>query len=960
MNSCLRIFSAVIVGIVFSALIFGGGSSYNILAKPVQAQLTNTQITGLLGNLNGLPTGGQQIVNNIPSSVFQELGGLTPTQLNDIIALDSSALASGFPGVTNATAGILSSLPNGSLDSLLSIGTGQLGNLGSLTNGALGQLDTFLDLGSSLGINPNTILGEFNGILGGNFNDILNTANVFSNFDIGNLTSIAGNLGVDFGGLVENITGSLNIDIDQFINFDFAELSGLGIDNLGDLIGNLGLPTSVLNGLAGDLGTTVSNLLNVDLANLDLLNIGGLDDIASLIGLDPSSLLNNLTGALGVNPEDLLGNLTGLANLDINEILNFDFSSLSGLGIDNLDDLASTLGLNVNTLLGNLSSTLNIPIADLANLDLDVLTNALDLGSIADISNIIGINPANLANNLSSALGLDLSNFTDISFDNLANLGLDNALDLANAISFDLGTFSAATGIGLDALAGTSIADLGTTLGVGTLGGLTTAIGGDLGGAIGSLGTTLGLAVAISPSGAITISLGLSIGTCSSGFCTGQNECACNGWCIGPSCSGSPGPCTGPGSCTFTDSTCTIVRELHQNVLRPFWDIELFEYERWLVQDWLAGYLIPSMMGMAEELTAVAMQQVVIIGSFFDAKIELETHRLLQEFHAQAHKDYHPSEGVCVFATNVRGLAMTQRKQDLNQSILSTRAANRHLGRENDSAGSGVESDLGRVVTSNVNNTEYRSGRLRQFQDTYCNPRDNNDKLRFLCGNSGAGATDPSKYNKDIDYYDVFASEKTLHIDTLRTPAETSDEQREYRFDYIALAKNLYGHEVPFRPPPSDFDIVEDFELLEGDYEDHPYTNYLDLRAMLAKRSVAENSFHAQAALKAQGDPSAAEYMYILLDELGIPGEDIAEYLKAGPSYYAQMEILTKKIYQNPQFYINLYDKPANVKRKQVALKAVGLMQDWDTLEVELRSEMLASMLLELSVIESQKAEQNR
>ncbi len=94
-------------------------------------------------------------------------------------------------------------------------------------------------------------------------------------------------------------------------------------------------------------------------------------------------------------------------------------------------------------------------------------------------------------------------------------------------------------------------------------------------------------------------------------------------------------------------------------------------------------------------------------------------------------------------------------------------------------------------------------------------------------------------------------------------------------------------------------------------------------------------------------------YLGAILVELGIPEEEIAEYLgdpanepEAYPSYYAQLELLAKKIYQNPDFYANLYDKPANVARKSVALKAIDLMLDRAIYESQLRQEMSMSVLL--------------
>jgi hypothetical protein len=64
------------------------------------------------------------------------------------------------------------------------------------------------------------------------------------------------------------------------------------------------------------------------------------------------------------------------------------------------------------------------------------------------------------------------------------------------------------------------------------------------------------------------------------------------------------------------------------------------------------------------------------------------------------------------------------------------------------------------------------------------------------------------------------------------------------------------------------------------------------------------------------------------------------------PSYYAQLEILAKKIYQDTDFYANLYDKPANVSRKLVSMKAIELMLDRAIYESQLRREMAVSVTL--------------
>jgi hypothetical protein len=76
------------------------------------------------------------------------------------------------------------------------------------------------------------------------------------------------------------------------------------------------------------------------------------------------------------------------------------------------------------------------------------------------------------------------------------------------------------------------------------------------------------------------------------------------------------------------------------------------------------------------------------------------------------------------------------------------------------------------------------------------------------------------------------------------------------------------------------------------------------------------------------------------------------------PSYMAQMEMLTKRIYQDPNFFVGLYDTPANVKRKGAALQAIGLMLDRDIYDSQVRSEMLMSQLLELRLVREQRRAQ--
>jgi hypothetical protein len=346
------------------------------------------------------------------------------------------------------------------------------------------------------------------------------------------------------------------------------------------------------------------------------------------------------------------------------------------------------------------------------------------------------------------------------------------------------------------------------------------------------------------------------------------------------------------------------------------------EHEDWIVDTWWEKHVLPALRDMADELTAVSTYQAFMIGTFFDAKHQLETQQTLQEIRARAHKDYHPSTGMCEFGSISKSLAASERKAEFNSLVLAQRSQSRELGSVGTASAAGDTDD-------------FRS-RIDQFKTKFCDPADNNDGLGLLCG---GGASDKERINKDIDYARTVDSKWTLDVDYTDGGAPTDGEE-----EIFALATNLYGHDVA-RPSAGALD----------DSGDNPITkkqeDYLTLRSLLAKRSVAQHSFNEIVAMKSEGLPGAKDYLFGVMEELGVTDtDDLEALLGENPSYYAQMEVLTKKLYQNPDFYTNLYDKPANVTRKEVALQAIGLMQKFDLFKSHLRSEATIAVLLELEV----------
>lgn len=357
--------------------------------------------------------------------------------------------------------------------------------------------------------------------------------------------------------------------------------------------------------------------------------------------------------------------------------------------------------------------------------------------------------------------------------------------------------------------------------------------------------------------------------------------------------------------------------------------------EEFVVDYWFREYVLAAMMMMTEQLVSGAMEQMLIVGSFFDAGQQLETQRLFQRLTAQAHKDYHSSMQMCEIGTLSRSLAASQRRGEYSAYLLSQHLQDRQL--RNDTMGSAA--GKGHDVTH----------RWEQFVTVFCNPHGNDGELGDparvdtpLCQDGDFDTRDG-----DVDY--------GLTVDYPNTIPASFDGGgiTNGKHEIFALAGNLYGGEVFAYFPEAFFKNVEN-------QDEHMY-----VRSIVAKRSVAQNSFNAIVGMKVEGTEESAEvqpYMEKVFEQLGI--EDAADWAAAltgeRPSYYAQMELLTKKLYQRPEFFTGLYDKPVNVDRTRTALQAIGLMQNMDLFKSKLRTEAALAVLTEMEIFKAQEKLQDR
>jgi hypothetical protein len=323
----------------------------------------------------------------------------------------------------------------------------------------------------------------------------------------------------------------------------------------------------------------------------------------------------------------------------------------------------------------------------------------------------------------------------------------------------------------------------------------------------------------------------------------------------------------------------------------------------------------------AEQLSVMMMQQVQIIGHFLDAKHQLESQRLIQEKTAEAHKRYHPSEQMCAIGTFVRSLTDSERRAMLTQVALQNSIIDRAL-KTND--------------VSTFNNSSDELTRRDLYLQKFCVDEDNYAQNTDICRR----AATPDMENADVNFFQTVYGPLTLDLD-MQDPAVVNQETT-----IFAFLDNIFMHNA--------------FPWLNI-----PTTNlsafvqpYMDMRSLLAIRSVAQNSMAYIISEKTHStdnmEQSSAPFMKAMMVEMGIAPDQVNAMIGENPSYYAQMEVLTKMIYYHPDFVANLYDKPANVKRIAAALTAIKSMQNWKIHQALQRREMLFSMLLEVKLREKQ------
>lgn len=362
------------------------------------------------------------------------------------------------------------------------------------------------------------------------------------------------------------------------------------------------------------------------------------------------------------------------------------------------------------------------------------------------------------------------------------------------------------------------------------------------------------------------------------------------------------------------------------------------DLQNWFyIEQMFKNRIEPALQNMADNLRGTVTTHIAMIGAFLDGQTTNFAQSTVQKLNAETIKDYNISDQICRFGTLSRSLSQSEAKSKAAQLGLMKQIVDRQFMHLNSNSGS-VQKE--KVTFGRSSDKE---GRWKLYKEKFCDSSDGGGAL--AAGAEKCAATTNAQLNRDIDMTRTLDTPDNLDID-FTSAAATPDEE-----NIFALSNNLYGHDIPTNFGHSDM------LQMTTSAKDGQIRNLMNFRSVVAKRSVAANSFAAIAALKSNGSAGNKTYLEAVVKELGLTStEEMKNAVGDNPSYYAQMNFLTRKIYQSPNFYANLYDSPQNVARQQVALEAINLMQDRDIFESLRRNEMLMSMMLELYV----EKEQNR
>lgn len=402
---------------------------------------------------------------------------------------------------------------------------------------------------------------------------------------------------------------------------------------------------------------------------------------------------------------------------------------------------------------------------------------------------------------------------------------------------------------------------------------------------------------------------------------------------------------TGTGCCLQADM---LIRDMFEGtgLYTGQQDLQIYYYKNTLFPK-----IETALKQFVNEIRNSTLVSIAARGAMMDGQALNLTLLSLQKQNVKSIEAQTTSDQICRFGTLSRSLANSDDRSRNVQLGLAAQMLQRETMRQ------GLASGYAKEVGAQIGRTSDKERRFDQYKTLFCSPKDSNGTIDANATPNPGWCTANSdvNYNRDINATGTLYNPLTLKLDfsAAGNGTKTPDEEA-----IMALANNLFAHDLPLNFSAGEFNsMVKD----PGKISDAQKQKLVDYRALIAKRTIAQNSFAALTAMKAEGGGQSASYMKDMLKNLGIADAGAqTKYLGDKPSYYAQMDFLTRKIYQSPDFYANLMESKDNVTRQQTAMEGISLMQDRDIYKSLQRSEMVLSSLLEMYLVQQQAADKDR
>ena len=348
-------------------------------------------------------------------------------------------------------------------------------------------------------------------------------------------------------------------------------------------------------------------------------------------------------------------------------------------------------------------------------------------------------------------------------------------------------------------------------------------------------------------------------------------------------------------------------------------------------QQKIDGSWVATVIEWGGNIESFVLGRASLVGNVLEGQSNINSIQSFQAKSAGAILNGQSSEQVCRMATLSQSLAKSDFSGVAHQKAIAQILQDRDLGRVGSLYYNG----------SGINIEDGLCGRITLFEEKFCDGKDENTSLDKFCDvkvtcskddNDRVISNDERQLNADVDVTRILDVPLTLDVNFVGNNSIENDKDE---VPLLALAENLFPSLPIARKIKDPLNRTQE-------------QNYMKLKSLMAARNVARNSFASYVAEKAKGDDvGVAPFALNVMKTMGVNQTEAEKFLGKNPSYFAQMEVLTKKLYQTPDFVTALSTSAANVDRIRIAMKAVDLQQNADFLESMYRREMMLATYLE-------------